>query len=66
MKINSSRIKDVQYNTSTEVLTIEFVKGGVYKYYAVPTHVYEGLIKDSSPGCYFDKNIKLSYTYRKK
>ena len=65
MILNSTRIKSVEYNNSTEVLTIEFVKGGKYKYYSVPEIIYTGIIKSASPGAYFDNNIKLKYNHKK-
>lgn len=65
MQLKSSRIKSAEYNDSTEVLTIEFVKGGRYKYFSVPEHIYNGLIKSNSPGNYFDTAIKLKYKYKK-
>lgn len=65
MQLKSSRIKSAEYNDSTEVLTVEFVKGGEYKYYAVPESVYKGLINSPSPGNYFDTAIKLQYKYKK-
>jgi len=65
MQLKSSRIKSVEYNDSTEVLTIEFVKGGRYKYFSVPDVIYQGLISSSSPGTYFDNFIKAKYNYKK-
>jgi hypothetical protein len=65
MQLKSSRIKSAEYNDSTGVLTVEFYKGGKYKYYSVPETVYQGLIRSSSPGNYFDLAIKGKYTYRK-
>ena len=65
MQLNSSRIKSVEYNDSTEVLSIQFVKGGNYKYYSVPEEIYKGLIKSNSPGNYFDMFIKLKYNCKK-
>ena len=65
MQLKSSRIKSVEYNDSTEVLTIDFVKGGRYKYYSVPKIVYDTIIKDKSPGAFFDNYIKPIYKYKK-
>lgn len=65
MDLNSSRIKSVIYNESTEVLTIDFTKGGKYKYFKVPQIIYEGIIKDKSPGTYFDNHIKPIYRFKK-
>lgn len=65
MQLKSSRIKSAEYNDSTEVLTVEFVKGGKYKYYAVPESVYKGLVGSSSPGNYFDTAIKSKFNFKK-
>jgi hypothetical protein len=65
MQLNSSRIRSVEYNNSTEILTIDFVKGGKYKYFSVPETIYNGIIKSDSPGNYFDTMIKSKYNYKK-
>jgi hypothetical protein len=64
-QLKSSRIKSVEYKDSTEVLIVEFVKGGKYKYYAVPEKIYEELIVSESPGRYFDGLIKPNYRFKK-
>lgn len=65
MNLKSSRIRSVEYNDSTEVLTIDFVKGGKYKYFKVPDTIYLGIIKSASPGSYFDSYIKPVYPCKK-
>lgn len=65
MNLNSSRIRSVDYNDSTEIMTIDFVKGGKYKYFSVPEDVYMGITKSGSPGSYFDTFIKSRYSYKK-
>ena len=64
MNLNSSRIRSVEYNDSTEVLTIDFVKGGKYKYFSVPENIYKGIISSKSPGNFFDSFIKPNYKYK--
>ena len=65
MNLNSSRIKTAVYNETTESLTIEFVRGGKYKYFSVPEEIYKGLIKSKSPGNYFDTSIKSIFICKK-
>ena len=65
MNIKSSRISAVEYNDTTEVLTIYFVRGGRYKYYKVPESIYKGILKSASPGNYFDMFIKPNYMSKK-
>ena len=65
MLLKSSRIKSVEYNDSTDVLTVEFVKGGKYKYYSVPEEIYNAITHTNSPGNYFDSFIKNKFHYKK-
>lgn len=65
MNINSSRIRSVDYNESTEILIVEFVSGGKYKYFSVPEEIYNGLVQSASPGNYFDSFIKRTYNFKK-
>jgi len=62
----SSNLKSVGYDEENEILEIEFLQGGVYQYLNVPQSVYDGLMKASSHGQYFDRNVKKAgYRCRK-
>ena len=64
--VSSSNLASVGYDSSTQVLEIEFLHGGIYQYSGVPSSVYAGLMAASSHGSYFDQNVKKSgYSYRK-
>lgn len=65
MQLKSSRIKSAEYNDSTEVLTLDFTKGGKYKYFSVPENIYIALTKSSSPGLFFDSSIKGKFMFKK-
>jgi lysyl-tRNA synthetase class 2 len=65
MQLNSSRIKSVDYNESTEVMTIDFVKGGKYKYFSVPESIFKSFVISKSPGNFFDNFIKGKFVYKK-
>lgn len=62
----SSNIKSIGYDSEMRLLEIEFNSGGVYQYPNVPESVHSGLMAASSHGGYFHRNIKNSYSYRKK
>lgn len=49
------------YDYSTQVLTIDFVKGGSHEYSGVPADVVAGLLTADSQGAYFNINIRNSY-----
>lgn len=64
--IQSSNISSVGYDPIASTLEIEFHSGGIYQYYGVPRHVYDGLMKAESKGSYFHHNIKMAgYPYKK-
>lgn len=64
--VSSSNLRSVGYDSDEETLEIEFHNGGIYQYFGVPEHRYEGLMNASSKGSYFDSYIKKAgYRYRK-
>ena len=63
--VASSNIRSIGYNSSDQVLEIEFNDGSVYHYFGVPQFEYQGLMTASSHGTYLAKNIKNKYTYKK-
>ncbi len=58
--VTSTDINAVGYDVDSQVLEIEFHKGGTYQYFSVPQNVYEGLMGSDSKGKYFNLNIKKS------
>ena len=63
--VTSSNIRSIGYNPETNVLEIEFKKGGVYQYDHVPPHVHSNLMGASSHGHHFWAHIKGVYQHRK-
>jgi hypothetical protein len=64
--VSSSNLASVGYDSSTQVLEVAFLHGGIYQYSGVPSSVYSGLMAASSHGSYFDQHVKkASYSYRK-
>lgn len=61
--VSSSNIFSVGYDSQSETLEVEFHKTGVYQYFGVPLHVYEGLVAAPSIGSYFNSHIKGSYAF---
>ncbi|WP_407673775.1 KTSC domain-containing protein [Parasphingorhabdus litoris] len=60
--LNSRAIRGVSYDSNTATLTIWFTSGEQgYDYYNVPAHVYDGLLKASSHGSYFNHYIRDQY-----
>lgn len=63
--VDSSNIASIGYDEDTNTLEIEFHNGGVYQYFDVPFHVYDGLMEAASKGQYLAQQIKGHYRYVK-
>ncbi len=63
--VESNYLRSVGYDSSNQILEIEFQKGEVYQYIDVPPEVYTELMNAPSHGRYFNANIKEVYAYRK-
>lgn len=57
----SSNLNAFRYDEDRRVLQIRFHSGRTYDYKDVPEDVVEGLKQASSPGAYFNSNIKGVY-----
>lgn len=64
--VSSSNLASVGYDSSIQVLEVEFLHGDIYQYSGVPSSVYAGLMAASSHGSYFDQHVKKAgYSYKK-
>ena len=57
----SSNLMSVGYEPASETLEVEFKNGRIYQYYNVPQVVFDMLIMASSPGTFFNANIRDSF-----
>lgn len=57
-QLESSNLKRCSYDIETETLQIQFMSGRTYSYASVPASVYNGLLEASSPGQFFNREIK--------
>jgi len=64
--LESSNLERVSYNPGRRTLTVEFRKGGLYRYKDVPPEAVESLLKAESHGKNFHENIKKpGYAYKR-
>lgn len=63
--VSSEAIASAGYESADRSLEIEFVGGGVYRYYEVPEAIYEQLMSADSHGRYFMAHIRDSYRYER-
>ena len=62
--VNSSSLASVGYSPEVSTLEIEFHHGASYQYFAVPQHIFDGLLAAASKGAYFNEHIKDRYPFR--
>lgn len=55
--VSSSNLSSVGYDSSTQILEVEFNNRRIYQYRNVPLSIYQGLMRASSHGRYFNKYI---------
>ena len=63
--VESKNLEKFWYNPGRRSLTVEFRKGGLYRYSDVPPDVVEGLREAESKGSFFHQNIRsapIKYT----
>lgn len=61
-KVKSSNLASVGYDAEKKFLDIEFVKGGLYRYFDVPENKFLEMLKSESLGKYFAAELKNTFT----
>ena len=61
--VNSTNIRSIGYETTTQTLDIEFRGGSLYQYSGVGYAVYQALMSAASIGSYFYAHIRDQYPY---
>lgn len=65
VSVESSNIKAVGYDPEREVLQIDFLSGGSYRYSNVPQAIYDEILEAQTVGRYFATRIKGLYDYER-
>lgn len=65
LKVSSSNLASIGYDSSSNTLQIEFNSGTIYNYSNVPEIIYDELMSASSHGKYFHANIRTDFRCRK-
>lgn len=66
IRIESSDLKSVGYDESTQTLEIEFRQGGIYQYFGVSKKIYDGLMQYAfAHDQYHARYIKNRYRHKK-
>jgi hypothetical protein len=62
--VGSSMILGIGYDSSEQLLLIDFRNGKTYEYRLVPQSVYIDFCQAPSPGDFFLKRVRSRYPYR--
>lgn len=63
--VSSDNIASIGYDEPTQVLEVEFLNGGIYHYFNVPSAVHDALMAAPSHGIYLNTYVKGQYQYQK-
>jgi hypothetical protein len=63
--VSSSNIASIGYDEPTQLLEVEYLNGGLYHYFNVPSVVHDALMAAPSHGTYLNAYVKGQYQYQK-
>jgi hypothetical protein len=61
--VKSTLLASVTYDIGESLLQIEFHDGAIYRYFAVPAAIHNGLLTADSKGSYFNSHIRSRFRY---
>lgn len=62
--VQSSVLESAGYDPARRWLDVEFRSGLLYRYFQVPSHHYQELMKADSKGIYFNEHIRDRFPYQ--
>lgn len=65
VQVKSEAIREIAYDSGTQMLRIGFTDGDWYSYFAVPQRIYRAFLHAESHGRYFHDHIRDRFRYRK-
>ena len=63
--VESRSIASIGFHTELRVLEIEFRSGALYRYFAVPRSIFEGIRQAESKGRYFSQSIRGRFEFHR-
>jgi hypothetical protein len=64
MVVASSVLASMRYSTDA-TLELAFRSGAIYRYFAVPEAVWQGLTAAESKGAYFNRQVRTRFRYQR-
>jgi len=63
--LDSSSLQAVGYSAEAGTMEIAFHNGSIYRYFGVPPHVHQALLRAISKGRYFNAAIRSSFGFER-
>lgn len=64
-RVVSDALEDIEYNYEYNSLRVRFTSGSRYRYRNVPLRIWNGLVKASSKGTFFNEHILDNYKFQR-
>lgn len=61
--VSSTLLASVIYDIGELILQLELRNGAIYRYFAVPAAIHDGLLIADSKGSYFNRKIRNCFPY---
>ena len=61
--VDSTLLASVSYDVAGSILQLQFRDGAIYRYFAVPAAIRNGLLAADSKGTYFNRKIRNCFRY---
>ena len=63
--VDSAAIHAIGYDREQRVMEVIFTGGGIYLFRNVPPQVFEGFVRSTSKGAYFQENVRGMYGHQR-
>lgn len=63
--VSSSSVASIGYAAEAQTLEVEFRSGAIYRYFDVPSELYEAFWSAESKGSYFNRAVRGQFGYER-
>lgn len=65
VRVSSSNIERVGYDSTKEILVVQFKNGSYYQYEGMDEKMYDNMMRSASIGRYFHSYVKNNLSFKK-
>ena len=64
VRVESEAIREIEWDSATQTLTVRFTDGDWYSYFEVPEQLYRDFLRAESRGVFFQEHVRDAFEYR--